>query len=61
MQGLRLNDSIEAKAFVSKALEHKLLLVGAGNNVVRLLPPLVVGESEIDSAFEILAKISGVL
>jgi acetylornithine/N-succinyldiaminopimelate aminotransferase len=30
--------------------EEKLLTVGAGDNVVRLLPPLIVGEAEIDAA-----------
>ncbi|MBN9149547.1 MULTISPECIES: aspartate aminotransferase family protein [unclassified Nitrobacter] len=30
--------------------EEKLLTVGAGDNVVRLLPPLIVGETEIDEA-----------
>ncbi len=29
---------------------EKLLTVGAGENVVRLLPPLIVGEDEIDAA-----------
>ena len=61
MQGLRLNDSITAKDFVGKALQHKLLLVGAGNNVLRLLPPLVVEESDIDLAFEIFMEISEAL
>ena len=29
---------------------EKLLTVGAGDNVVRLLPPLIVSEAEIDDA-----------
>ena len=29
---------------------EKLLTVQAGENVVRLLPPLIVGEEEIDAA-----------
>ncbi len=61
MQGLRLKDCVEAKVFVAKALEHKLLLVGAGNNVVRLLPPLIVEEGHIDLAFDIFMKISEAL
>ncbi len=61
MQGLRLQDSIEAKVFVAEALNKKLLLVGAGNNVVRLLPPLIVEEVHIDSAFGILTEVSEVL
>jgi acetylornithine/N-succinyldiaminopimelate aminotransferase len=30
---------------------EKLLTVQAGDNVVRLLPPLIVGEEEIDAAY----------
>ena len=30
--------------------EEKMLTVGAGENVVRLLPPLIIGEEEIDAA-----------
>jgi acetylornithine/N-succinyldiaminopimelate aminotransferase len=32
------------------ALAEKLLVIGAGDNVVRLLPPLVVGDSEVKDA-----------
>ena len=35
---------------VAALREEKLLTVGAGDNVVRLLPPLIVSESEIDEA-----------
>lgn len=41
---------------VNKALENKLLLVGAGTNVVRLLPPLNVSYEEIDEALNIIEK-----
>jgi acetylornithine/N-succinyldiaminopimelate aminotransferase len=37
---------------VSAARDHKLLVLGAGDNVVRLLPPLIIGEAEIDEAVE---------
>ena len=30
--------------------EQRLLAAGAGENVVRLLPPLIIGESEIEEA-----------
>lgn len=41
---------------VAKGLENKLLLVGAGTNVVRLLPPLNVTYEEIDKALALLEK-----
>jgi acetylornithine/N-succinyldiaminopimelate aminotransferase len=33
-----------------------LLTVGAGDNVVRLLPPLIISDSEIDQALDMLDK-----
>jgi acetylornithine/N-succinyldiaminopimelate aminotransferase len=43
--------------------EEKLLTVGAGDNVVRLLPPLIIGEAEIEESVRRLeracARISG--
>ncbi len=33
--------------FVAAALHEKLILVGAGENVARILPPLIVSEAEI--------------
>ena len=36
-----------------------LLTVGAGDNVVRLLPPLVIKEKQIDEALHILGEVAG--
>ena len=47
--GLRLN--VPNPAFVAAALEQRMLTIGAGNNVVRLLPPLIVSEAEIAESF----------
>jgi acetylornithine/N-succinyldiaminopimelate aminotransferase len=44
--------------FVAAAREEKLLLVGAGDNVVRLLPPLIVTEEEIAVALEALERVA---
>jgi predicted acetylornithine/succinylornithine family transaminase len=46
-----------AAPVVSEALEAGLLLTTAGERVVRLTPPLVAGEEEIDQALEILAEV----
>jgi acetylornithine/N-succinyldiaminopimelate aminotransferase len=40
----------------ARLLANGLLTVGAGDNVVRLLPPLIIGESEIDEAVAILSR-----
>ena len=52
MLGLSLN--IEGKSLVQKCFEKGLLLVGAGEKVVRILPPLNVTQGEIDEAVAII-------
>ena len=39
---------------VAKLMDAGLLTVGAGDNVVRLLPPLIVDEAQIDEAVRII-------
>ena len=41
---------------LTKLRENGLLTVAAANNVVRLLPPLVIDESHIDEALDILER-----
>ncbi len=39
------------------AFEHGLLLLGAGPNTIRIVPPLSVNQAEIDEAMEILDNV----
>jgi len=48
MLGLGLK--VPVNDFVAAAREEKLLLIPAGDNVARLLPPLIIGEAEIAEA-----------
>jgi acetylornithine/N-succinyldiaminopimelate aminotransferase len=48
MRGLKLN--LPNTAFTAAARARHLLVIPAGDNVVRLLPPLIVGETEVDEA-----------
>jgi acetylornithine/N-succinyldiaminopimelate aminotransferase len=41
----------------SKLMARGLLTVPAGDNVVRLLPPLIIGQAEIDEALAILEEL----
>ena len=41
---------------VAALREQKLLTVGAGDNVVRFLPPLIVSEAEIEQSVEMLDR-----
>ena len=47
---------IDAGQLITRLQEHKLLVVKAGGNSVRLLPALNVSKKEIDSAIEIISK-----
>ena len=56
--GIKLDSArISSKDFVNSAFEEGLLLVGAGNNVVRYFPPFKVSRKEIDKSIEILGKV----
>lgn len=48
---------VEVASFVTQAEQEGLLLVSAGPNVIRLLPPLTVSEEEIDQAVAILKRV----
>ncbi|MFA6207804.1 MAG: aspartate aminotransferase family protein [Candidatus Obscuribacterales bacterium] len=48
---------IPVKPIIQKCAAEGLLLVGAGENVIRLLPPLTVSEDEINEAIGILRKV----
>lgn len=50
MRGLRL--TIPPADLVQAAFAEGLLLVGAGDNVVRLLPPLIIGPAEVEAAMD---------
>jgi len=47
----------EVKGIVQKCFEKGLLVIGAGANVIRLVPPLNVEKKEIDQGLEILEDV----
>lgn len=52
MAGLELD--IEIAPIIKKCLENGLLIIGAGKNVIRFVPPLIINKDEIDEGIEIL-------
>lgn len=52
MQGIEL--TIPGSSIISACIEKGLLLVGAGTNVIRFVPPLIISENEIDEAIKVL-------
>jgi len=53
--GIKLHK--DQSIFIKKLMDNKLLTIRAGENVVRILPPLNVKKSEIDKAVKILSKV----
>ena len=45
---------VENKALLAKLREHGMLVVSGSDNVVRLLPPLIIDKSHVDAAIAIL-------
>ncbi len=57
--GIQLDiDMIESKEIIEKALEQKLLIIGAGVDVIRVVPALTVSVEEID---EFIIKLKNTL
>lgn len=56
MLGLLCADSVVNGTLVKTLLDNGLLTVGAANNVIRLLPPLIVEDTHCDEAIDILRK-----
>jgi acetylornithine/N-succinyldiaminopimelate aminotransferase len=56
MLGVKLKDDVDSRSFVAHLRDdHGLLTVGAGQNVVRILPPLVIDESHVAECIEKLS------
>jgi len=55
--GIVLREDIAARPLVKKALEKRLIIGRAGDNVIRLAPPLIVRPATIDRAMERLEEL----
>ena len=55
MQGISL--TYPPKELTARAYDKKLLLVGAGSDVVRFVPPLIIKKSQIDDMISILKEV----
>ena len=57
LRGFQLVEKVTTGDFGNIARDKGLLLVGAAENTIRLLPPLNTSKEEVDQAFEILQNI----
>jgi acetylornithine aminotransferase len=51
-----VDDAILPGVLVQAAMDNGLLLVAAGKNVVRFVPPLIITEAEIDLALKLFGQ-----
>lgn len=58
MQGLVCAECVNPGDIVAKALEKGLIVITAGSNVVRMVPPLVIEEKHVDEMIAIMKEIS---
>ncbi len=58
LQGLELEERVSAGEVAAKALGEGLIVITAAGNVLRLIPPLVIGQEHVD---EMIEKLDAVL
>lgn len=54
MQGLEFNKPVAD--IICKALDNGLVLINAGANIIRIMPPLIITKDNVDEMIEILKK-----
>jgi acetylornithine/N-succinyldiaminopimelate aminotransferase len=57
MIGITLNEGYVNKELANKMIEQGLLVLTAGQNVIRLLPPLTISQEEMDAGLAILKQV----
>jgi len=55
LAGLKLKNHVTPAQVVKAAADEKLLIVGAGDNTIRLLPPLIASDKEIAEGVQLLS------
>jgi acetylornithine/N-succinyldiaminopimelate aminotransferase len=54
---LGLEVSVPARTIVSACMARGLLVLTAGDNVVRFVPPLIITEADVDRAVAIVSEV----
>ena len=58
MLGLKLAPAVVNTDFINALYGEGLLTVGAGDNVIRILPPLIITETEVREAMKKFAAVA---
>ncbi len=54
MQGLVFDKPVGE--IISRALENGLILINAGTNIIRFVPPLIIARENVDEMISILER-----
>ena len=54
MRGLEFN--VPVGPYINKALEKGLIIISAGTNIIRFVPPLVITKENVDEMTRILEE-----
>ncbi|MFV0465164.1 MAG: aspartate aminotransferase family protein [Lachnospiraceae bacterium] len=57
IQGLEFDTSVKAADVTSKALDCGLILISAGSNVLRFVPPLIIKKEHVDEMIQKLKRV----
>ncbi|WP_024955196.1 aspartate aminotransferase family protein [Sulfurospirillum arcachonense] len=52
MRGLRCFENVDLSTLINRAFDQGVLILKAGRNTLRLLPPLTISKEEIDEGFK---------
>ena len=55
IKGLKM--LVDNAEFIKKLMNHKMLTIKASENVIRLFPPLIVNNYELDEAIDKIEKV----
>ena len=56
IRGLEFTKEVPVGEVTKKALEKGLLIISAGSNVLRFVPPLIITKEDVDEAMAILEE-----
>ena len=59
MVGIVLKEGVDRSALVKKCYDSNLLVLTAGPRTIRLLPPLVISQAEMDTGLAVLKEVLG--
>jgi acetylornithine/succinyldiaminopimelate/putrescine aminotransferase len=61
MVGMELKEGVSTQVFVDHCRERGVLVISAGSNTIRLVPPLIITRGEIDEALKVFEEVLSIM